>query len=126
MTWWRLDAEGRVVGACGGDEAAARQSLKPGQTLLPAPAGRDPRRTRRDPTTGQWVALTPPPGPESDPRFLRRTGYPDLSDQVAVLMDLVADLLDGRAPTAAVRRDFNALRARIARVKADHPLPPAG
>lgn len=121
QTWFRLAADGRIVGRTHQAESQARANLRPGETLVPAEPGVDPRRHRRDLTADCWIEAEQT-APAPDPRFLRRTGYPDTGDQLGALMKITARLLAGERPTDAERAEFAAIAAEIARIKAAHPI----
>ena len=102
MKWHRIK-DGVVTGVMTMDRATAEKNLQPGETLEPF----DPDRTI-------------PAPPQLDARRMRATGYPSAGDQLGCLMDLMADILDGKAPD---RREFDALSAQIRVIKEAHPKP---
>jgi len=124
-TWFRVrEADGHVVGVTRMKQEQAAANLRPGEVLVEAPDGVDPRRQKL--VAGQWVSREQKPGRESDYVFMRSSGY-DIGAQVGALMKVVEALMvepsiRARVP-AETRAEFAALVAKIAALKAQHPKP---
>lgn len=106
--WLRIDQNGRVTGVTEGDRATAELNCRPGEMVKPCEGLSVVNHTR----------------PEDDPFFMRRTGYPDLAEQVGALMKVVPALLAGESVDVAARAELLAIVDRIATTKAMHPKLP--
>jgi len=124
-TWWRVrEADGHVVGVSRMARERAEVNLGPGQVLVEAPEGVDPRCHKL--VGGLWVSRDPEPALKHDYAFMRASGY-DIGAQVGALMKVVAVIAATPAVVAVLpaetKAEFDALVARIAALKARHPKP---
>lgn len=126
--WFRVRrADGAIVGVATMPLALALRNLGPGETLRPWAPGINPRHHRWGGRGVGWVAAERlAPARESDPRWLRSTGYPSAGAQLGALMKLTRALLDAPALAGAIANDVRveaeALLAEIDAVKAAHPI----
>ena len=124
MKWFRVRTDdGCIVGICEMSGADAQRNLAPGETLVPYSPTVPLHHRWCD---GEWVEAEIPPGPASDYRFMRRSGY-DVGAQVGALMKVVEAALSlpdlAAAIPAEARAEFDALAAHNAGLKALHPKP---
>lgn len=124
MKWFRVRTDdGRIVGVCEMSEDDAIRNLPRGQLLVPHDPAVSLQSVWKD---GGWVDDGAPPiGPESDHRFMRRSGY-DVGAQVGALMK-IAEALVSDATIAAllphdVKAEFDALVAHNAAIKTAYPV----
>ncbi len=118
-SYFRVNPDGSVAGISDSDEATAKMNLAEGQYLRPFDPAVDVTQDRWDGKA--WVRAGARSRPEDDPDFMRRSGYPDLREQVGALMKVVPALLSGDPVSAADRAEFDAIVTRILGVKAEHP-----
>lgn len=122
QSWFRMNAGGRVAGVSQSDRQTAEMNLSEGQYLLPHDPTVNPKTDTYDEIEEQWVRGTVAlPRLEDDYRFMRRTGYPSLPDQVGVLMKIAVYALAGKPVPQSVRDEFEVMQAMIDKVKTDHP-----
>jgi hypothetical protein len=115
MKYFRMRGA-NVVGISFMAETLARHNLKANEYLLPFDPDVDWRNSQY--VGGEWV----PKLPEEMPVLkLRASGYPSLSDQVAVLMNMMEAIVDGRPFADYDLEEFAELRQRIAHIKRQHP-----
>jgi len=117
-SYFRMNPDGAVAGISDSDEATAKMNLAGGQYLLPFDPAVDVTRDRWDGEA--WIRTAPRARPEDDPDFMRRSGYPDLREQVGSIMKILAGVLDGAVPADA-EAEFRSIAARIQQVKAENP-----
>lgn len=118
-SYFRVNPDGSVAGISDSDEATAKMNLSGGQYLRPFDPAVDVIRDRWDGMA--WVRATARARPEDDPDFMRRSGFPEVREQIGALIKVVSALLSGEPVAAADRAEFDAIVARIQAVKAEHP-----
>lgn len=122
LKWFQIEkTTGYIVAIESMSEEDAHRNCASENVIMPAVEHINPTTHRWDFGVQTWVDLPLPRRPEDDFRFMRRTGYPDVGEQVGALVKIMAAMLSGEPVSLADRSEFDAIVSRIHSVKTDHP-----